>query len=229
MSEVTNNGCFGTGLNPIVPTGGYDTPIDEGSLGGNSNGNNTGSGNGSDTPNDQGSNNAPPPSPDTTGADLYTPLAVTQTISTNKKLITIRVTNYPNDIYDIDYPTDINKAIVLYDYTLISPLINYTITKNLSTEAISFYTFIIKFYKSTIVNSSTEIFSDEVSKYIKINPLQMITKKMICNYYYPHYVWIGHKDKVKAITIALTDSNSELDVNFTSIDTNYKIFAISRM
>lgn len=233
----TNNDCFNNSTNPIVPTGGYDTPIDEGSLGGNSNGNgnNTGSGNGSDTPNDQGSNNnnngptAPQPAPSNADVALYTKLSAIPTISTNGKLLTIKITNYPSDIIDNTIPIDHSQDVV-FDYTLISPLITYTITKNLSIEPISLYTFTIKFYRNTIINSGTEIFSDIICNYIKINPLQVITRKMICNYMFPHFTIPNvYQDKVKAITIELTDENSELDTKFTTVNVSNKFFAISRM
>jgi hypothetical protein len=236
MADPVNNDCFNLGNlignntspntntgNPIDtsdnPTDGGGNPVDTGG------GNSTGSGN--NTPDDNSGNNngVGNSNASNSAADipLYTPLTINSVISTDKKMLTMTVINYPQDVF---------TKKIFYDFTLITPQINYNVTKSNISNQKYFYNFLIKFYKSP----GSLIFSDTISFFVK--PIVIFTpenKKLTLNYTIPHYVTTSlpilnyNTNKVKIITIEVIDSDSDLDVDFISVDTSNKIFALSKL
>lgn len=235
MADPVNNDCFNLGNsnggntspntntgNPIDttnnPTDSSGNPVDAGG------GNSTGSGN-SNTPDSSTPDSSGIGDSNSSGADipLYTPLTINSVISTDKKMLTMTVINYPQDVF---------TKKIFYDFTLIIPQINYNVTKSNISNQKYFYNFLIKFYKSP----GSLIFSDIISSYTK--PLAIFiteNKKLILNYTIPHYVTTSlpilnyNTNKVKIITIEVIESDTDLDVDFISVDTTNKIFALSKL
>ncbi len=214
--EPENNGCYTDG-SFNQPSTNTTTPPDNGSNNGSiENGNGSG---GVPTDNTNNTNNSTHTEEDN-GPPIFNPLLTQGILSSSKKKVNMKATNYPADQPD---------KLIFYDYTILSPSITYRYQRQINMSDKLYFTFLIKFYRdSNLMTDANVIFSEKRIFYVKPQPiLTFFSDKLLLNYYIPHISPVANY-KIKAMSVELIEVDSDFFIEFTAIDVIGKMIAVTR-